>query len=77
MKIGENQKAVLRRAVVDNSSTKVTFGMAKSVYGDKTQAKKCLRSLAGKGILEETENSNGRLYRITNLPDELYDKWVR
>lgn len=75
VRIGENQKAVLRKAVVKNESTKVTFGMAKSVYGDNHGAKKCLRALSGKGILEEC-NSNGMKYRITNLPEELYQEWV-
>lgn len=76
VRLGENQKAVLRKAVVKNESTKVTHGMAKSVYGDNSGAKKCLRTLAGKGILEEV-NRNGGVYKITNLPEELYSEWVK
>lgn len=73
--LGENQKAVLRKAVKEKRTAKVTFQTAKSVYGDKHGAKKCLTSLSSKGILEEVKK--GHIYRITNLPEELHHKWLK
>jgi len=75
MRLGKNQKAVLKKAVVGNDSALVTFEMAKAVYGNNSDAKSCLRSLSGKGILKEI-GSNGARYKITNLPEDLYMEWV-
>jgi len=81
MNLGEKQKAVLKKAVVDKESASVTFSMARSVYGNRSAARDCLNGLEAKGILEEVKGgsefkNNGNLYKITNLPEEHYDQWV-
>lgn len=74
--LGEKQEALLREAVVKKEQTLVTHSMAKRVYGSNSGAKKALSSLESRGILTEVEGSHRLRFEITNLPEELYNRWI-
>jgi predicted transcriptional regulator len=75
--LGDNQKSLLRKAVVDKKQALVTFSMAKKIYGSSNQAKKGLAGLENKGIIEEIDGSHRMKFEITNLPEDLYAKWIK
>ena len=74
VRISEQQLQVLEKQVVGNGTLRLPFQVVRKHYSSREAAKNALGSLESKGIVEKYSEG---VYRISNLPEELYRDWVK
>jgi len=72
--LSENQFNLLKEVVHERGSAKISLFTAKKHYSGKNSAIDGVNALRGKDIVES--HTEGQ-WKITNLPKELHDKWVK
>jgi len=78
MSLGEKQKEVLRKQVVDRKNRRpFGVGLALNVYDNTSQAKDCIKALHSKGITKKVDTpSIHQKYIVISLPEDLASKWL-